>query len=107
MRKHLYVMGLTKGSLRRRCGAEEESSAHVLCECENLASLSTHIWAPFLGPRLYNSGGDLELQYGTELQCLGIRSWGTQGLSKGLGASGSKGLEPNYYQYLSPLFLGI
>ena len=31
-------MGLIKGSLRRRCGAEEYS-AHVLCECEALASL--------------------------------------------------------------------
>jgi len=38
MRKHFYVMGLTKSSLRRRCGAEE-SSAHVLCECAALASL--------------------------------------------------------------------
>jgi hypothetical protein len=25
--------------LRRKCGTEEETSAHVLCECEALASL--------------------------------------------------------------------
>lgn len=32
-------MELTKSSLRRKCGAEEESSTQVLRECEALASL--------------------------------------------------------------------
>ena len=32
-------MELNKSSLRRKCGAEEESSTHVSCECEALASL--------------------------------------------------------------------
>jgi hypothetical protein len=39
LRRHLYVMGLTDSPFCRRCGAEEESSAHVLCECEALATL--------------------------------------------------------------------
>jgi hypothetical protein len=32
-------MGLSDTPLCRRCGAEEETSAHILCECEVLASL--------------------------------------------------------------------
>jgi len=37
---------------------------------------------------------------------IGIRLWGTEGPSKGLGASGKKGLEPNHY-YNSILFYSI
>jgi hypothetical protein len=36
-------MGLTDSPLCRRCGAEDETSAHILCECEALASL-THVY---------------------------------------------------------------
>ena len=32
-------MGLSDGPLCRRCGAEDETSAHILCECEAVASL--------------------------------------------------------------------
>jgi len=32
-------MGLSDSPLCRRCGAEDETSAHILCECEALASL--------------------------------------------------------------------
>jgi hypothetical protein len=32
-------MGLTNSPFCRRCGAEEETPAHVLCECEALATL--------------------------------------------------------------------
>jgi hypothetical protein len=39
LRRHLQVMGLLDGPLCRRCGAEDETSAHILCECEALASL--------------------------------------------------------------------
>ena len=37
--RHFYIMGLSCSPLGRRCGAEEETSIHVLCECETLASL--------------------------------------------------------------------
>jgi len=47
LRKHLYLMGLTNSPLCRRCGAEEETSAHVLCECEALALLTHAFWVPF------------------------------------------------------------
>jgi hypothetical protein len=39
LRKHLHLMGLIDSPLCRKCGAEDETSAHVLCQCEALASL--------------------------------------------------------------------
>jgi hypothetical protein len=39
LRSHLYIMGLMDSPLCRRCGAEELTAAHVLCECEALATL--------------------------------------------------------------------
>ena len=39
LRRHLYLMGLTDSPSCKKCGEQEETSAHVLCECEALASL--------------------------------------------------------------------
>ena len=39
LRRHLHLMGLADSPLCRKCGAEVETSAHILCECEALASL--------------------------------------------------------------------
>jgi hypothetical protein len=39
LRRHIHLMGLTSSPLCRRCGAEEETSAQVLCESEAVASL--------------------------------------------------------------------
>ena len=39
LRRHLHLMGLIDSPLCRRYEAEEENSAHILCECETLASL--------------------------------------------------------------------
>ena len=39
LRRHLYVMGLSNNHTCRKCGNEEETSVHILCECEALASL--------------------------------------------------------------------
>ena len=56
LRRHLHLMGLTNSPLRRRCGAEEETSVHVLCECEALASLRhVHLGSFFLDPDDVNS----------------------------------------------------
>ena len=38
LRRHLHLLGLSDSSLCRRCGAEDETSAHFLCESEALAS---------------------------------------------------------------------
>jgi len=44
-------MGLTNSLLCRRCGAENETSAHTLCECEVLASLRyAYLGSFFLDP---------------------------------------------------------
>ena len=37
-RRHLYIMGLINSPSCRKCGAEVETSVHVLCECEALAT---------------------------------------------------------------------
>jgi hypothetical protein len=39
LRRHLHVMGLINDSACRKCVIEEETSVHILCECEALASL--------------------------------------------------------------------
>ena len=39
LRAHLYIRGLIDNTLCRRCGAEKETSGHVLSECEVLATL--------------------------------------------------------------------
>jgi hypothetical protein len=39
LRRHLHVMGLSDDPTCRKCGTEEETSVHILCEFEALASL--------------------------------------------------------------------
>jgi hypothetical protein len=39
LRRHLHLLGLRDSPLCRKCGVREETSAHILCECEALASL--------------------------------------------------------------------
>jgi hypothetical protein len=39
LRRYLYVMALSNNPAFRKCGTEEETSGHILCECEALASL--------------------------------------------------------------------
>jgi len=42
-------MGLNDNPTCRKCGIEEETSAHILCECEALASLRhAHLGSFFL-----------------------------------------------------------
>jgi hypothetical protein len=49
-RRHLHLIGLSDSPLCRRCGAEDETSAHILCECEALASLRHGYLGSFLEP---------------------------------------------------------
>ena len=39
LRRHLYIMQLSNTSTCRKCGSKEETSAHVLYECEAMTSL--------------------------------------------------------------------
>ena len=51
LRRHLHVMGLNDNPTCRKCGTEEETLAHILCECEALASLRhTYLGTFFLDP---------------------------------------------------------
>jgi hypothetical protein len=51
LRRHLHVMGLRDSPTCRKCGAGEESSVHILCECEASASLRhKHLGLFFLDP---------------------------------------------------------
>jgi hypothetical protein len=40
LKRYLYIMGMINSPLSKRCGAEEETSAHILCEYEALVTLS-------------------------------------------------------------------
>ena len=51
IRRHLHLMGLSDIPLCRSCGAEDETSAHILCECEAWASLRhMYLGSVFLEP---------------------------------------------------------
>jgi len=48
-RRHLYLMGLSNNPTCRECGTEEETSVHILYECEALVSLRhAHLGSFFL-----------------------------------------------------------
>jgi hypothetical protein len=48
VRRHLHIMGLCNDPMCRKCGPEEETSVHILCECEVLASLRHAYLGSFL-----------------------------------------------------------
>jgi hypothetical protein len=61
LRRHTYIMGPIHSPLCKGCEAEEETSAHVFCECKALAS---HSHTFFLKPddiRSLSLGGILDL----------------------------------------------
>jgi len=52
LRQYLYLLGLQDSLLCRKCGVIEKTSAHILCECEALASLRhAHLGFFFLEPK--------------------------------------------------------
>ena len=46
--RNLHLIGLSDSPLRRRCGAEDEHSAHIICDCESLESLRHAYLGSFL-----------------------------------------------------------
>ena len=48
---HVHLIGLSDSPLCRRCGAEEETPARILCKCEALASHTSLSGLLFLGAR--------------------------------------------------------
>jgi hypothetical protein len=51
LRIYLHLMGLTNSPFCRRCGVEDETLAHIIFECEALASLGhVYLGSFFLDP---------------------------------------------------------
>ena len=51
LRRYLHLLGLTNSLLCRRCGVQDEISAHILCESPALASLRhAYLGSFFLDP---------------------------------------------------------
>jgi hypothetical protein len=95
LRRPLHIMGLVDSPVCRKCGAGEETSAHVLCECEAVAT-RRHIYLGsfFLDPEtvrglslwatwnFFRRTGLLRLgsNEGAQRACEGVRARGTWGL---------------------------
>ena len=45
LRRHLHLLGLSDIPLCRKRGAEDETSAHIFCECEASLHSDMRIWA--------------------------------------------------------------
>ena len=56
LRRHLHLIGLPDSPLCRTCGAEDETSAHILCECEAFASHRHVYLSSFLEPECKYGG---------------------------------------------------
>ena len=51
LRRHLFIMGLSNNPTCTKCGTEEVTTVHILCECVALASLRyTYLGLFFLDP---------------------------------------------------------
>jgi ribonuclease HI len=51
LRRHLHLMGLTDSPQCRKCGAKDETSAHIHCRCEALVSIrQAHLGSFVLEP---------------------------------------------------------
>ena len=53
--RHLHLKRLSDSPLCKRCGAKVDTSAHILCECEALASLRHVYLGSYLEPEDINS----------------------------------------------------
>ena len=94
LRRHCYIMWLITGFLCRSCGAEEETSVHILLECEALVALwDTYLGSFFLDPQDVKSlslGAVWNVIKGTGLTWLGHLLRGTKGQLKGPTCIGTK-----------------
>ena len=107
LRRHRYIMGLIGIFLCRRCGAEKETSAHVLFEREALVALwYTYLCSFSLDPEDIKSlslGAVWNFIKGTGLPWFGHQFKGHKGQVKKACALGPEGLKPSYYSILSVL----
>ena len=101
-----YPMGLIDSPLYRRCGTEEKTSAHVLCEGDTLATLRHNVFGfPFLEPwgcqkyRSEGGGGQSGTLWKGQGSHYSISVSGAQRVCH-LRVSGPKGFEPITYWIL-------
>ena len=47
LRRQLHFLGLLDSPWCRKCGVKEETSTHILCECEALAALNNRYLGSF------------------------------------------------------------
>jgi len=101
LRRHLYLLGLLDSPLCRKCGVREETSAHILCECEALASLRhAYLGSVFLEPKDIQSvslGAIWSFSKASGPPWLDMGHKGP--VYKGLGASGPRDPEPLTHSY--------
>ena len=100
LRRHLYLLRLIDSPLCRACGVKEETSAHILCECEALASLRhTYLGSFFLEPEDIKSMSlGAVCSYGRATRLLWFWYGAQRARLKGLGASGPWGPVPTCNQ---------
>jgi hypothetical protein len=102
------MMGLTNSPLRRRRGAEGETSAHIHCECQALALLSyiyIYTGSIFMNPddiKSLSLGVTWNFSKGTGLPCTDIRLWGSKSpLNKAYVHRVLQGSNPNANQIIN------
>jgi len=85
LRRYLYILGMDNNPNCRKCGTQEETSVHILCECEALASLRhTHLGSFFLDPEVIRKliiGAIWNFGKGTGFLKFSVEQGGTKGLS--------------------------
>ena len=96
LRRHHHLLGLLDSPLCRKCGVGEENSAHILCECEALASLRhAYLGSFFLEPEDIRLDLGAMWNYSKVLGLPWIRYGAQRARSiQGLGASALRGPEP-------------
>jgi len=84
LRRHLHLMELKNSPLSRRYGVEDETSAHIFCECEAFTSLRhLYLHSFFLDLEDIKSlslGAIWNFSKATGLPWTDIRLWGMKGL---------------------------
>jgi len=102
LRRHLHLLRLINSPLCRACGVKEETSAHILCECEALASLRhTRLGSFFLEPEDIKSMGlGAVWSFGRATRLLWFWYGAQRARFKGLGASGPRGPVPTCNSFI-------
>jgi hypothetical protein len=79
--RHLHLIWLRDSPLCRKCGAEDETSAHILCRCEALASSRhTYLSSFFLEPRdIQHVSLGAIWRFGRAVGLPWENEWGTKG----------------------------